>query len=358
MDFWDQRLFILLDRYVAGDASAAEAGAVRDWLADDPAHAALLEDLRMIKRVAAERPPDSSVDAAWAKALEQLQSTAAPRSMTWRVVPPRPAPRPRASRGPAWVGLAAAVVLALVGSVLRRTPPWRDFATDAAHRLVIRLRDGTQVTLAPRSHLRYQADYGATGRDLHVEGQAYFQVAHDAARPFRVHTRGSVAEALGTAFAVSAYGDQVATEVVVAQGRVALWQADTASRTAAPRAGAQPAPYASRTGPALVLAAGDLGRLDPSGAATIQRGVDVERYVAWTRGVLVFDGTPLGEVVRVLERWYDVEIHLADNALGARRLTATFRDEPLDLVLARIALTLGLRVERADRSVLLVRKRR
>jgi transmembrane sensor len=350
MDFWEQRLFILLDRYVAGDASAAEAGAVRDWLADDPAHAALLEDLRMIKRVAAERPPESSVDAAWAKALEQLPSAAAPRSIPWRAIPPRPAPRPRASRGPVWVGLAAAVVLALVGSVLRRTPPWRDFATDAAHRLVIRLHDGTQVTLAPRSHLRYPADYGATGRDLQVEGQAYFQVAHDAARPFRVHTRGSVAEALGTAFTVSAYGDHVATEVVVAQGRVALWQADTASRTAAPRAGAQLA--------ALVLAAGDLGRLDPSGAATIQRGVDVERYVAWTRGVLVFDGTPLGEVVLVLERWYDVEIHLADNALGLRRLTATFRDEPLDLVLARIALTLGLRVERTDRSVLLVRKRR
>jgi len=349
MDFPDQDLFILLDRYLAGEASAAEAAAVRNWLADDSAHAALLEDLRMIKRVAAERPPDSSADTAWAKALDQLQSATAPRSITWRVVPPHPAATPRASRGPVWVGLAAVVVLALVGGVLWRTQPWREFATDAAHRLVIRLRDGTQVTLAPRSRLRYQADYGDTRRDLHLEGQAYFRVAHDAVRPFRVHTRGSVAEALGTAFAVSAYVDQLATEVVVTQGRVALWQADTAPRTAAPQPGAQPA---------LMLAAGDLGRLDPSGAATIQRGVDVERYVAWTRGVLVFDGTPLGEVALVLERWYDVDIHLADSALGVRRLTATFRDEPLDLVLARIALTLGLRVERTDRSVLLVRKRR
>jgi ferric-dicitrate binding protein FerR (iron transport regulator) len=130
---------------------------------------------------------------------------------------------------------------------------------------------------------------------------------------------------------------------------VALWRADTAAalRRGAPRPDARPA---------LVLAAGDLGRLDPSGGATFRRGVDVERYVAWTRGVLAFDGTPLGEVVLTLERWYNVEIHLADSALAARRLTAAFKNEPIDLVLKRIALTLGLRVEPGGGSVLLLRK--
>jgi len=68
----DDRLYLLLDRYLAGEASAAEADAVRRWLADDPAHALLLEDLRLIKRVTSESVPESSVDAAWARAAQAL----------------------------------------------------------------------------------------------------------------------------------------------------------------------------------------------------------------------------------------------------------------------------------------------
>jgi transmembrane sensor len=207
----------------------------------------------------------------------------------------------------------------------------------------MRLGDGTQVTLAPQSRLRSAVDYGAARRDLYLDGEAYFQVAPDSQRPLRVHTTQSVTEDLGTAFVVRAYADQVATEVVVAEGRVTLSRADTTA--------------AART-PALVLEARDLGTLAPSGVPALRRGVDVGRYIAWTRGVLAFDATPLGDVVRTLGRWYNVEIRLADSTLAARRLTATFQNESIDLVLQRIALTVGLRVERADGFVLLLRNGR
>jgi ferric-dicitrate binding protein FerR (iron transport regulator) len=250
---------------------------------------------------------------------------------------------------------AAAVVVAAVGgrAVLRGPPELREVSTAAAHRAVVRLRDGTQVTLAPKSRLRYTADYGSAHRDVYLEGEAYFQVTNDTRRPFRVHTTGSVTEDLGTAFMVRAYADQRATEVVVAEGRVALWRPD--SGLAAPAAGPQP-----DARPGLVLEARDLGRLDPNGVTTFRRGVDVGRHLAWTRGVLVFDGTPLRDVVLTLGRWYDVEIHVepSDSALAARRVTATFDNESLDLVLKRIALTLGVRVERAGGSVLLLRNGR
>ena len=336
----DERLYLLLDRYLAGEVSARDAEAVRRWLADDPEHRLLLEDLRLIKRVAAERAPESSTDAAWAKAVKALEVA--------------PAPQRRVSRRLLVAALAAAaVVVALiggpgVGGLLRRRPQWKEYATTAAQRMVIRLQDGTQVTLAPRSRVRYTADYGRAHRDLYLDGEAYFQVAPDSQRLLRVHTAGSVTEDLGTAFVVRAYADQIATEVVVAEGRVALWRADT---TAASRGRGLP-PDAP---PTLVLGARDLGRLDRSGVATLRRGVDVGRHLAWTRGVLAFDGTPLADVVRTLERWYNVEIRLADSALALRRLTATFTNEPIDLVLKRIALTLGLHVERADGSVLLLR---
>ena len=336
MQLDDERLYLLLDRYLAGEASAAEAQAVREWLAEDPPpeHAALLEDLRLIRRVAAKPVPDTSVEGAWAKASKSLGG-------------------PRVSR---WFHLAmvaaAAVVVAVVGgwAVLGRAPAWREVSTAVGHRTVVQLRDGTQITLAPKSRLRYTADYGKADRDVYLDGEAYFQVTLDTRRPFRVHTARSITEDLGTAFVVRAYAEQHATEVVVAEGRVALWRADT-SRTSA----ALEARPDARAG--LVLAARDLGRLDANGGVTLRRGIDVARQLAWTSGVLAFDGAPLRDVVRTLGRWYNAEIRLpdGDSALGARRLTATFTNEPIDLVLQRIALTLGLRVERAEGSVFVLR---
>jgi ferric-dicitrate binding protein FerR (iron transport regulator) len=320
----DERLYLLLDRYLAGEASPAEAQVVRE-------HPELLEDLQLIKRVISERIPESDVDAAWAKAARALEG------------------KPRRSRRiPLAVLAAAAVAIALIGgrAVLRRAPQLREVATAAAQRAVVRLRDGTQVTLAPKSRLRYAPDYGKAHRDVYLEGEAYFQVARDERLPFRVHTAASITEDLGTAFVITAYADQITTEVVVSEGRVALRRALADTLAAVPAA--------------LLLGARDLGRLGASGPATLQRGVDVDRQLAWTRGVLAFDGTPLGDAVRTLGRWYDVEIRIGDtdSALAARRLTATFTNEPIDLVLQRIALTLGLRVERAEGSVFLLRNGR
>jgi hypothetical protein len=71
----DERLYLLLDRYLAGEATAEEAEAVRQ-------HPLLLEDLRLIRRVAAERPPESGADAPWAKAVKALEVGPKPRA--WR----------------------------------------------------------------------------------------------------------------------------------------------------------------------------------------------------------------------------------------------------------------------------------
>src|SRR5437773_9782382 len=221
MHLEDERLYLLLDRYLAGEASAADAQAVREWLAADAEHALLLDDLRLIKRVIADKPPHSSTNAAWAKALKALGVA-------------RPA-QPRVPRRLLVAALAAAAVVnALiggpgVGGLLRRAPQWREYATAAAQRMVIRLQDGTQVTIAPKSRVRYTADYGTPHRDLYLDGEAYFQVAPDSHLPLRVHPAGSVTEDLGTAFVVTAYADQRTTEVVVTEGRVSLSRAGTTS---------------------------------------------------------------------------------------------------------------------------------
>src|SRR5213592_328607 len=118
----DDRVYLVLDRYLAGEASPQDAETVRQWLAADPQHAVLLEDLRLIRRVtAAERAPKSSTDEAWAHAAGRLAG--APDAPATEA----PVKRFRSRRLFVWaaVGAAAAVAALLVAPrVWQRTPRW------------------------------------------------------------------------------------------------------------------------------------------------------------------------------------------------------------------------------------------
>ena len=242
---------------------------------------------------------------------------------------------------------AALLILVAAGSLLVygrwRAPAaeLQGFATRRSQTAVLELPDGSRLMLGPASRLRLPANGGlrvGSTRDVYLEGEAYLEVKHDAARPFRVHTAAGVVEDIGTEFLVSAYPDAPGMRVVVATGMVALYRPPTAG--------------AARR-PLLTLAHGDVAQLVASGVATVTHDVDVTSYIAWTRGDLGFDGTRLGDVVAALERWYDVEIRLTDSSLAERRLTATFRRESLSQVLELLALSLNVRVQRDGRTVVL-----
>jgi len=204
--------------------------------------------------------------------------------------------------------------------------------------------------LGPASRLRIPADIGAlragAPRDIYLEGEAYLEVKHDSTRPFLVHTLAGVAEDIGTEFLVTAHPETSGMRVVVASGIVALYQPLPAPRGQVRGRREPPKPL-------LTLAQGDLAELASTGIATLTRDVDIAPYVAWTKGDLGFDATRLGDAVPQLERWYDVDIRLADSSLADRRLTATFRRASLSQVLELLSLSLDVQVEREGRSVLL-----
>jgi transmembrane sensor len=333
-------------RYLSGACGAADLARVDRWVAADPAHQSELTRLRAAWRP----PPPGEVD---------------PDDGMWRWLSARmdaPLPRPRLVRAypaPArrWSLIAAAVVLALGGGLwvqLRRashpttkvTPAvaMRELSTRLGERATGRLPDGSRVILGPDTRLRVPVTFAGTGsapgaRDVYLEGEAFFDVAHDSTRPFRVHTANGIAEDLGTQFVVTAYPEARTTQVVVASGLVAL-------RNSAPT-------ESTNAGPVLLtLGRGDLGRVDAAGAA-LTRHVDVSAYVGWTDGRLVFDGTPLRDALTRLAHWYDLDIRLADTTLAAKRLTATFREGPADGVLRVLEIALDVRAEQSGRVVTL-----
>ncbi len=319
----------LLARYLAGEASPAQRAEVESWAKADPAHRAELDHLRTTW--AAATPGEWDVDRAWSRVAARLDEV--PTSTVFSFVRP-----PHTWR----LALAAMLILAIGTTfVLRRMAPSASavaqvLATLPGQQETINLGDGTRITLAAGSELRVAADYGRTERRVDLSGEAWFEVAHDADRPFRVYAAGTVTEDLGTEFTVRARVEESVVRVVVVSGSASLRrEAGTAAESA--------------TLGAMDVATLEVGAIRPS----VQRAPDARRLVAWHEGRMVFDDARLDSVVTELSRWYGMTILIADPALGERLLTGTFQREALDDAIDVLNLSLGVEIQqRADTLVI------
>jgi transmembrane sensor len=95
-----------------------------------------------------------------------------------------------------------------------------------------------------------------------------------------------------------------------------------------------------------MLAAGDVGVVQPGGKVSTEHGASLAPYLAWMRDSLVFRDAPLSRVGAELHRWYGVTLEVSDSSLAHRHLTMSFSGDSLDHVLQVIHLTLGADVER------------
>jgi transmembrane sensor len=256
---------------------------------------------------------------------------------------------PRLAAGrTAWLR-AAAIILLVAGAALVSarllfvtSQPGAAIAgrvesTGRGERRTMKLPDGSEVTLAPASSLTFNEVTFARARAVQLDGEAYFRVSHDAARPFTVHSGNVSTRVLGTEFSVRSRGERNGVRIVVAAGRVAV-------------------SFVKGAAGSETLERGDLAELAGDGRVRVERGVDVSTYTGWTSGRLAFRDVTLGEAIPELERWYAVQLRAGDSAISARRFTATFGGEPVGQVLVGLALALDADLVRDD-SVATLRAR-
>lgn len=154
------------------------------------------------------------------------------------------------------------------------------------------LSDGTQAWLNAGSNITYPLRFGSR-RCVSVSGEVFFEVAHDARRPFVVSAAGVEMTVLGTSFNVSAYDDEPCVETTLVTGSL---------RVAA-------------GGEETLLTPGHQAGFDKSRGGLTVRRADVEACTMWRRGLLVFYDEPLRSICRKLERWYDVRIDTSSPSL-------------------------------------------
>jgi transmembrane sensor len=186
---------------------------------------------------------------------------------------------------------------------------------------------------APLELSRLHVAYTSSGRDIDLfAGQARFEVAKDARRPFRVHTQSAEVVAVGTTFEVST--QPARTTVTLLEGRVNV-------RTISTTELVQPRVEALAPGQQLEIAA--------DGALVNHQGVNVENVTVWERGTLVIDDAPLHEAFEAMNRYSSTRIVvLGGPELQTRRISGVFRVG--DVETEALVLQKYFRLEETSRS--------
>jgi transmembrane sensor len=217
---------------------------------------------------------------------------------------------------------AATIAAVVVGPSLLAGETYR---TEPGEQRRLRLADGSTVMLNTRSKLRVRFN-GAERRLFLDHGQAWFQVAKDAQRPFRVFVGKDEVRALGTAFDVRREGERAT--VTLEEGRVAIFR-DVSSQplsTSPVAGGASSKLMAGPVAPAIILSPGDEARLAPAVAPTVAV-VDLAHVQAWRTERVILESTPLAEAVEEFNRYGGPRLVLADPGLADLPVSGVFHTD-------------------------------
>jgi len=175
------------------------------------------------------------------------------------------------------------------------------------HRQQYELPDGTRVALNAGSTLTYPRFFLGHSREVTLSGEAFFQVAHDAEHPFIIHSGSLSTRVLGTSFNVKAYEQLHQATVTVASGRVQVSLDEQVLSTLTDHQ--------------------EISVDQHSGKFSLKSQVDLVSRLAWRAGSLVFDNTPLNEVLITLSNQYNVSFNIENADLNGQYLTAEFKPD-------------------------------
>ena len=192
------------------------------------------------------------------------------------------------------------------------------------------LPDGTKILLSKNSEITYPKTFEGYTREINLTGEGFFDVHHDVAHPFIIHTQGTDVRVLGTSFNVRAYNAQV--QVLVKTGKVQF----------------------SKNNKQVILTKGQKGEILANVDTIIKSEFsEVKTVVKDKSNSFVFNKMSLGEVAKNLSERFDRDIKFSENKIKNCQLTATFEHESLENIIAVIAETFNLKVDNQADTIIL-----
>ena len=170
------------------------------------------------------------------------------------------------------------------------TPVYNTITTANGNQYQLILSDGSRVWLNAASSIRFPTSFSGNERKVEITGEAYFEVAKNAAKPFKVDFKNKAGEkdeieVLGTHFNVNTYTDESEMKTTLLEGSVKITAANKIQ----------------------MLAPGQQARLTINGIE-LKRNVDLDQVMAWKNGYFLFDNTDIYTLMRQISRWYDIDV--------------------------------------------------
>ncbi|MCH4551683.1 FecR family protein [Aestuariibaculum lutulentum] len=180
----------------------------------------------------------------------------------------------------------------------------------------LKLSDGTTVHLNAGTSLKYPVKFiKGKSREVYLTGEAFFSVTKDPKHPFIVNAQNLDIKVLGTAFNVSAYTEDTITNVVLVEGAVEMFEEsnDQKNKTR--------------------LKPGDKGTFNRTNTNIETEQVNTSVYTSWMQGQLFFRNMTFQNIVKKLERHFDIKIIVQNKQLNQETFNASFKDEPIENIL-------------------------
>ena len=216
----------------------------------------------------------------------------------------------------------------------------------------VELPDGTSVSLNAGSTLQYDTSFGQETREVWLEGEGYFKVVKNAAIPFVVKAKDVTIKALGTEFNVKAYPEEKTVQTTLVNGLVTVSQTNVSAHakemmlkpkqtvtiyeqtaTEEQAATENTAQNAEATKPAGDRPANQTAQKTTNEKVELRDNIKTELYTSWKDPRWVIESEPLSDLALKLQRRYDVEIIIADEALKQYLVNGILTDETLQQVL-------------------------
>lgn len=196
--------------------------------------------------------------------------------------------------------------------------------TERGQKLSLKLPDGTTVKLNADSELKIPESFGETAnRIVYLKGEAFFDVAKDSTKPFKIYSDNLVTTVLGTSFNVRSYPFEDSESIAVLTGKVKVERLDTTN-----------AEEASMLLPNDLVSYNKIKQ-----EKLLKRNIDIFKEVSWTKGILIYENTSLKKILNELGRWYDVEFSISKEVNTQVKYSGTFDNKTLENILQGLSFT-------------------
>lgn len=191
---------------------------------------------------------------------------------------------------------------------------WNTFNASVGARTQVALPDGSLVWLNSGSSLSCPVVFDSHSRNVELKGEAFFEVVKNEKVPMIVSAGNLKVKVYGTKFNVNAFPENNIFETTLVEGKVSIIPGDSRKE------------YQLNPGYTASYIVKDQ-------KIQIQKVVEMDSFTGWKEGKLLFHDEPFDDIIKRLERWYNVDIQLADPSLGKYTLYATFFDESIEQIL-------------------------